>query len=194
MTQCNACSLMRAGSRLHYRQFQQRLRNGLFFAPSTHYLYSFVSALSFTPWECAIVNLSLSVFCTWFWGLLLFLVQRFGSDSKAYMPSAYVRGSVDTFKAEATDIVSRSANHGVMAHKDLKTESLMQLPAKTTKLGMTGDIATINDIHSAYIHGSIPTAKGESDDIMALNFPDEVLHLRLILWVCTVFGRRKFYM
>ena len=36
------------------------------------------------------------------------------------------------------------------------------------------DIATINDIHSAYIHGSVPTAKGESDDIMALNFPDEV--------------------
>ena len=63
-----------------------------------------------------------------------------------------------------------------------------------TKLAMMGDIATINDIHSAYIHGSIPTAKGESDDIMALNFPDEVLHLRLILWVCTVFGRRKFYM
>ena len=36
------------------------------------------------------------------------------------------------------------------------------------------DIATINDIHSAYIHGSVPTAKGESDDIMDLNFPDEV--------------------
>jgi hypothetical protein len=38
---------------------------------------------------------------------------------------------------------------------------------------MMDGIATINDIHSAYIHGSIPTAKGESDDIMALNFPDE---------------------
>merc|ERR1712216_403511 len=64
--------------------------------------------------------------------------ERFGSDSKAYMPSAYVRGSVDTFKAEATDIVSRSANHGVMAHKDLKTESLMSLPAKNhlSKLAM----------------------------------------------------------
>ena len=187
MTQCNACSLMRAGSRLHYRQFQQRLRNGLFFAPSTHYLYSFVSALSFTPWECAIVNLSLSVFCTWFWGLLLFLVQRFGSDSKAYMPSAYVRGSVDTFKAEASDITSRSATHGVMAHKDLKTESLMSLPAKQnhlSKLAMMGDIATLNDIHSAYIHGSIPTAKGESDDIMDLNFPDEVrvLHVAFLCW------------
>ena len=36
------------------------------------------------------------------------------------------------------------------------------------------DIATINDIHSAYIHGSVPTAKGESDDIMDLNFPEEV--------------------
>jgi hypothetical protein len=43
-----------------------------------------------------------------------------------------------------------------------------------TKLAMMGDIATINDIHSAYIHGSIPTAKGESDDIMNMNFPDEV--------------------
>jgi hypothetical protein len=95
------------------------------------------------------------------------------------MPSAYVRGSVDTFKAEATDIVSRSANHGVMAHKDLKTESLMSLPAKNhlSKLAMMGDIATINDIHSAYIHGSIPTAKGESDDIMNMNFPDEVRNL-----------------
>ena len=45
---------------------------------------------------------------------------------------------------------------------------------KDTKLAMMGDIATINDIHSAYIHGSIPTAKGESDDIMNMNFPDEV--------------------
>jgi len=59
--------------------------------------------------------------------LVCFCGQRFGSDSKAYVPSAYVRGSVDTFKAEATDIVARSANHGVMAHKDLKTtESLKQ--------------------------------------------------------------------
>jgi len=107
--------------------------------------------------------------------VVCFCGQRFGSDSKAYVPSAYVRGSVDTFKAEATDIVARSANHGVMAHKDLKTtESLKQVPAKTSKLAMMGDIATINDIHSAYIHGSVPTAKGESDDIMALNFPDEV--------------------
>ena len=46
-------------------------------------------------------------------------------------------------------------------------------PSKTD-LAMMGDIATINDIHSAYIHGSVPTAKGESDDIMDLNFPDEV--------------------
>ena len=37
------------------------------------------------------------------------------------------------------------------------------------------DISTINDIHAAYIHGSVPTAKNEADDIMALNFPDEVL-------------------
>jgi hypothetical protein len=36
------------------------------------------------------------------------------------------------------------------------------------------DISTINDIHAAYIHGSVPTAKNEADDIMALNFPDEV--------------------
>ena len=88
-----------------------------------------------------------------------------------------MRGSVDTFKAEASDITSRSATHGVMAHKDLKTESLMSLPAKQnhlSKLAMMGDIATLNDIHSAYIHGSVPTAIGESNDIMNLNFPDEV--------------------
>ena len=46
-------------------------------------------------------------------------------------------------------------------------------PSKTD-LAMMGDIATINDIHSAYIHGSVPTAVGESNDIMDLNFPDEV--------------------
>ena len=46
-------------------------------------------------------------------------------------------------------------------------------PSKTD-LAMMGDIGTINDIHSAYIHGSVPTAVGESNDIMDLNFPDEV--------------------
>ena len=45
---------------------------------------------------------------------------------------------------------------------------------RSTGLAMMGDIATINDIHSAYIHGSVPTAIGESNDIMNLNFPDEV--------------------
>ena len=65
-------------------------------------------------------------------------LQRFGSDSKAYMPSAYVRGSVDTFKAEATDIVSRSANHGVMAHKDPKTESLKQKQKSLSELKSLG--------------------------------------------------------
>ena len=42
--------------------------------------------------------------------------QRSGSDSKTYQPSAYVRGSVDTSKAEATDITTHGANHGVLAH------------------------------------------------------------------------------
>ena len=41
-------------------------------------------------------------------------------------------------------------------------------------LRAVADISTINDIHAAYIHGSVPTAKNEADDIMALNFPDEV--------------------
>ena len=44
---------------------------------------------------------------------------------------------------------------------------------RTTKLGMTGDISTMGDIHAAYIHGSVPTFKEESDDIMNLAFPDE---------------------
>jgi len=89
--------------------------------------------------------------------------ERNGADSKANMPSAYVRGSVDTFKAEAADITSKGAAHGVVAHKDAVKE----------QLAMMDDIATINDIHAAYIHGSVPTAKGESDDIMNMNFPDE---------------------
>jgi len=87
------------------------------------------------------------------------------------MPSAYVRGSVDTFKAEAADITSKGAAHGIVAHKDAVKE----------QLAMMDDIATINDIHAAYIHGSVPTAKGESDDIMNMNFPDEV---GICAWTC----------
>ena len=117
--------------------------------------------------------------------------QRFGSDSKEHMPSAYVRGTVITFPEEAGDIVARGENHGVAAHKDVKAsealrtqtkQKLLQLHAfnqahkalPTSMLGMTGDISTMGDIHAAYIHGSVPTSVGESDDIMNLNFPDEV--------------------
>ena len=116
--------------------------------------------------------------------------QRFGSDSKEHMPSAYVRGTVITFPEEAGDIVARGENHGVAAHKDVKAsealrtqtkQKLLQLHAfnqahkalPTSMLGMTGDISTMGDIHAAYIHGSVPTSVGESDDIMNLNFPDE---------------------
>jgi hypothetical protein len=164
-------------------------------------------------------------------------LQRNGSDSKTYQPSAYVRGTVVTFKAEAADITAKGTNHGVLAHKSVPValkgasvkQKLLQLhalsKARTSKLammdgetrpkcprdvmcGMTcccrgawfgrvagaqgsvltwvcvllcvraravADISTINDIHAAYIHGSVPTAKNEADDIMALNFPDEVL-------------------
>ena len=42
--------------------------------------------------------------------------QRNGSDSKTYQPSAYVRGTVVTFKAEAADITAKGTNHGVLAH------------------------------------------------------------------------------
>jgi len=55
--------------------------------------------------------------------------------------------------------------------KLLKLHALSK--ARTSKLAMMDDISTINDIHAAYIHGSVPTAKNEADDIMALNFPDE---------------------
>ena len=58
---------------------------------------------------------------------------------------------------------------------------------RSTGLAMMGDIATINDIHSAYIHGSVPTAIGESNDIMNLNFPDEV-GCRVQLSVVAVLG------
>merc|ERR1719261_880905 len=116
--------------------------------------------------------------------------ERFGSDSKEHMPSAYVRGTVITFPEEAGDIVARGEKHGVAAHKDVKAsealrtqtkQKLLQLHAfnqahkalPTSMLGMTGDISTMGDIHAAYIHGSVPTSVGESDDIMNLNFPDE---------------------
>merc|ERR1712216_389017 len=99
-------------------------------------------------------------------------------------------GTVITFPEEAGDIVARGENHGVAAHKDVKAsealrtqtkQKLLQLHAfnqahkalPTLMLGMTGDISTMGDIHAAYIHGSVPTSVGESDDIMNLNFPDE---------------------
>ncbi len=36
------------------------------------------------------------------------------------------------------------------------------------------DIATLKDIHAAYIRGSVPTAAQESDDILNQPFSDEV--------------------
>jgi hypothetical protein len=41
-------------------------------------------------------------------------------------------------------------------------------------VGLVADIATLNDIHAAYIRGSVPTAAQESDDIMNQPFSDEV--------------------
>merc|ERR1719183_2574655 len=99
--------------------------------------------------------------------------ERSGSDSKEYMPAAYVRGSINTAPQEAADIVAKGANHGVLAHEGTPAAEATAATkdAHTQSLDMMGDIATINDIHSAYIHGSVPTAVGESNDIMNLNFP-----------------------
>ncbi len=36
------------------------------------------------------------------------------------------------------------------------------------------DIATLKDIHAAYIRGSVPTAAQEADDILNQPFSDEV--------------------
>ena len=75
-------------------------------------------------------------------------LQRNGSDSKTYQPSAYVRGTVVTFKAEAADITAKGANHGVLAHKSVPValagpslkQKLLQLhalsKARTSKLAM----------------------------------------------------------
>ncbi len=38
---------------------------------------------------------------------------------------------------------------------------------------MGADIATLNDIHAAYIRGSVPTAAQESDEILNQPFSDE---------------------
>uniref|UniRef100_A0A7S0HX51 Uncharacterized protein n=1 Tax=Hanusia phi TaxID=3032 RepID=A0A7S0HX51_9CRYP len=103
--------------------------------------------------------------------------ERNGSDSKSLMPSAYIRGSIDTSAQEASDITG-VAKDPVKRRLQAKQSKLMsqhkpQLHARTTKLGMIGDISTINDIHAAYIHGSVPTAAQESDDIMNMPYPDE---------------------
>eukprot|EP00960_Hanusia_phi_P058436 763889-Hanusia_phi.AAC.1 len=145
--------------------------------------------------------------------------QRNGSDAKEWMPSAYIRGSIDTSAQEAQDIT------GVAM--DPRKEILYQTKAKTSKLGMIGgqakqtyepaqapaackdnqvgndrrcrllssglrsahgrdfaDISTINDIHAAYIHGSVPTAAQESDDIMNMPYPDEVRESERELSAC----------
>ena len=81
-------------------------------------------------------------------GRVLVQLQRNGSDSKTYQPSAYVRGTVVTFKAEAADITAKGANHGVLAHKSVPValagpslkQKLLQLhalsKARTSKLAM----------------------------------------------------------
>ena len=72
-------------------------------------------------------------------GRVLVQLQRNGSDSKTYQPSAYVRGTVVTFKAEAADITAKGTNHGVLAHKSVPValkgpsvkQKLLQLHALT---------------------------------------------------------------
>ena len=108
-------------------------------------------------------------------------------------------GTVDTADGEARDITSFVSGSAARdeANKDVaRTESLLQLPSKPTltKLSMAGgedaaffvrgageadgvcavgaDIATLNDIHAAYIRGSVPTAAQESDDILNQPFSD----------------------
>jgi hypothetical protein len=111
---------------------------------------------------------------------------------------------VDTADGEARDITSFVSGSAARdsANKDVaRTESLLQLPSRPTltKLSMAGgedaaffvrgagqangvcavgaDIATLNDIHAAYIRGSVPTAAQESDDILNQPFSDEVVWL-----------------
>ena len=48
---------------------------------------------------------------------------------------------------------------------------------------MGADIATLNDIHAAYIRGSVPTAAQESDDILNQPFSDEVAISACFLWL-----------
>jgi hypothetical protein len=104
--------------------------------------------------------------------------ERNGADSKAAVPNAYITGTVDTADGEARDITSFVSGSAARdsANKDVaRTESLLQLPSRPTltKLSMAGDIATLNDIHAAYIRGSVPTAAQESDDILNQPFSDE---------------------
>jgi hypothetical protein len=99
-----------------------------------------------------------------------------GPDSASKMPSAYVTGTVTTADAEARDITSFAASTHSRDNKDVAhTEQLLQLPRRPTltKLNMQGDIATMKDIHGAFVRGSVPTAQQESDDILNQPFSDE---------------------
>mmetsp|Transcript_35802 Transcript_35802/g.93937 ORF Transcript_35802/g.93937 Transcript_35802/m.93937 type:complete len:252 (+) Transcript_35802:13-768(+) len=61
-------------------------------------------------------------------------------------------------------------------HQDgSKSGDLDSKPAEMymSKLSMAGDIATLKDIHAAYIRGSVPTATQESEEIMNQQFSDE---------------------
>ena len=51
------------------------------------------------------------------------------------------------------------------------------------------DIATLKDIHAAYVRGSVPTAAQESDDILNQTFTDEVrTHRGQRVWSVVMLG------
>jgi uncharacterized protein YecA (UPF0149 family) len=78
--------------------------------------------------------------------------QRFGSDSKEYMPAAYVRGSTNTAPQEAADIVAKGANHGVLAHQGTPAEAEAAQDAVKQKLLQLHAFNKALQSHKASVH------------------------------------------
>jgi hypothetical protein len=100
------------------------------------------------------------------------------TDGFDRMPEAYERGSKNTFGDEASAIIpgaekDNARTEALAAVNRLMAKRERELKGRKQMLGMSGDVANMANMHAAYIQGSVPTAKEESDDIITNDYPDE---------------------
>jgi hypothetical protein len=100
------------------------------------------------------------------------------TDGFDRMPEAYERGSKNTFGDEASAIIpgaekDQARTEALAAVNRLMAKRERELKGRKQMLGMSGDVANMANMHAAYIQGSVPTAKEESDDIITNDYPDE---------------------